>query len=198
MMFVGLASDIEDPLSRLNAIHENAIGAKDLTSQVKTAIPSDFPSFGAPWLMSGLASLYGRSRLANVIPPLANVAISNVPASPVPLYLAGAKVATYVPVSISGHSVALNITVHSYDGVLGFGLTACRRAVPDIQSLAAYLSGALAELLAAVRVSATQVQGAEATRKATFVVAESKSGRARAPGHSRRKSRQPHLRAIAA
>jgi WS/DGAT/MGAT family acyltransferase len=199
MMFVGLASDIEDPLARLNAIHANAIGAKELTSQIKTAIPTDFPSFGVPWLMSGLASLYGRSRLANVIPPLANVAISNVPASPVPLYLAGAKVATYVPVSISGHSVALNITVHSYDGVLGFGLTACRRAVPEIESLAAYLSGALAELLAAVRaLAATQVEGADTPKKATPAVAERKPARVRAPAHRGAKTRRPHLRAVAA
>jgi hypothetical protein len=46
---------------------------------VKAAIPTDFPMLAAPWLMSGLASLYGRSRLANVLPPLANVVISNVP-----------------------------------------------------------------------------------------------------------------------
>ncbi|HSH90618.1 MAG TPA: WS/DGAT domain-containing protein, partial [Ramlibacter sp.] len=155
MMFVGLATDIKDPLERLAAIHTNAIAAKEVTGKVKTAIPMDFPSFGAPWLMSGLASLYGRSRIANVIPPMANVAISNVPGSPVPLYLAGAKVATYHPVSIPGHGVALNITVQSYNGVLGFGLTACRRAVPDPQALAAYLASATAELLAAVR--ATQV-----------------------------------------
>jgi hypothetical protein len=32
-----------------------------------------------------------RSRLANVIPPPANVAISNVPGSPVPLFLRGRK-----------------------------------------------------------------------------------------------------------
>jgi uncharacterized protein DUF1298 len=73
----------KNPLQRLSAIRANAVAAKEVTSQIKTAIPTDFPSFGAPWLMSGLASLYGRSRLANVIPPLANVAISNVPGSPV-------------------------------------------------------------------------------------------------------------------
>lgn len=167
MMLVGLASDIKDPLERLAAIRANAIAAKEINSQVKAAIPMDFPSFGAPWFMTGLASLYGRSRLANVIPPLANVAISNVPGSPVPLYLAGAKVATYLPVSIPGHGVALNITVQSYDGVLGFGLTACRRAVPDPQLLAAYLTAALAELLAAVRATEKGMAIAPLAVKAT-------------------------------
>ncbi|MEO7392910.1 MAG: wax ester/triacylglycerol synthase family O-acyltransferase [Ramlibacter sp.] len=202
MMFVGLASDVKEPLKRLAAIRSNAIGAKELTSQIKTAIPTDFPSFGAPWLMTGLASLYGRSRLANVMPPLANVAISNVPGSPVPLYLAGARVATYVPVSIPGHGVALNITVQSYNGVLGFGLTACRRAVPDAQSLAAYLTAALAELLEAVRAMSAAAPAAVAASKPVELAEAAappprrKTGKARSP--SRAKSGRPRLRSIAA
>lgn len=198
MMFVGLAADIKDPLQRLNAIRTNAVAAKEVNSQIKTAIPTDFPSFGAPWLMSGLAALYGRSRLANVIPPLANVAISNVPGSPVPLYLAGARVASYIPVSIPGHGVGLNITVQSYDGVLGFGITACRRAVPDPQSLAVYLRGALAELLAAVReVSGEQEKAVEAPRKAAPAVAKRKAAGARAHGARAVKAKRPRLRVVA-
>ncbi|HSH90597.1 MAG TPA: wax ester/triacylglycerol synthase family O-acyltransferase [Ramlibacter sp.] len=189
MMFVGLATDIKDPLERLAAIHANAIAAKEVTGKVKTAIPMDFPSFGAPWLMSGLASLYGRSRIANVIPPMANVAISNVPGSPVPLYLAGAKVATYHPVSIPGHGVALNITVQSYNGVLGFGLTACRRAVPDPQALAAYLTSATAELLAAVRaVPASKEAGKLMPKVASLSAARASKARPGSPSKSRRKN----------
>ena len=200
MMFVGLATDIKDPLQRLNAIRANAVAAKEVNSQIKTAIPTDFPSFGAPWLMSGLASLYGRSRLANVIPPLANVAISNVPGSPVPLYLAGAKVASYIPVSIPGHGMGLNITVQSYDGVLGFGITACRRAVPDPQSLAVYLRGALAELLAAVRaLPGEKGKASEVPKKVTAAVAKRKAAGARAPATAGRaaKARRAKLRVVA-
>jgi diacylglycerol O-acyltransferase len=189
MMLIGLATDIKDPLQRLAAIKANSVAAKEVNSQIKTAIPMDFPSFGAPWLMSGMASLYGRSRLANVIPPLANVAISNVPGSPVPLYLAGAKVATYLPVSIPAHGVGLNITVQSYDGVLGFGLTACRRAVPDPQALAAYLHSALAELLAAVR-----AKDAVAPAPVKPVVAKINKA---ATGVRRAKGKRPHVRAVA-
>jgi hypothetical protein len=98
-------------------------------------IPTDFPSLGAPWLLSGLTSLYGRSGLADRI-RVSNVAISNVPGSPVPLYLAGAKMLDYYPVSIVVHGVALNITVQSYMGQLCFGLIACRRAVPDVRDIA--------------------------------------------------------------
>ncbi|MGA2551347.1 MAG: wax ester/triacylglycerol synthase family O-acyltransferase [Burkholderiaceae bacterium] len=148
MMLVSLATDIKDPLERLAAIHASSTKAKNLTGDLKTITPTDFPSFGAPWLVSGLVSLYGRSKLANVLPPLANVAISNVPGPQFPLYMAGAKMLTYYPVSIPGHGIALNITVQSYNGSLEYGLTACRRAVPDVKDLAGYVAEAHRELLA--------------------------------------------------
>jgi hypothetical protein len=55
---------------------------------------------------------------------------------------------TYYPVSIAIHSVALNITVQSYNGSLDFGLTACRKALPDLPHLAAHMKAAHDELLA--------------------------------------------------
>jgi diacylglycerol O-acyltransferase len=53
-----------------------------------------------------------------------------------PLYVAGARALTYTPVSIPFHGMAFNTTVYSYDGRLFFGLTGCRRAVPDIHDIA--------------------------------------------------------------
>ena len=139
MMMVSLATTIDDPLERLMAINASANVGKKLQLSVKGAMPTDFPSLGVPWLMSGLVSLYGRSRLANKLPPIANVAISNVPGPQFPLYFAGAKLASFFPVSIPGHGIALNITVQSYNGSLEVGLTACRRALPDVGDLADYV-----------------------------------------------------------
>ena len=90
---------------------------------MKSVILTDFPSLGAVADQRGLAALFGRSRLANRMPPLANVADLNVPGPQFALYLAGAKMLTYYPVSIAVHSVALNITVQSYNGSLDYGLT---------------------------------------------------------------------------
>lgn len=151
MMRISLATDIAEPLARLRAIHAASAAAKALTSSMKSVLPTDFPSLGAPWLISGLAALYGRSRLADRMPPIANVTISNVPGSPVPLYLAGAKMLTYYPASIAIHGIALNITVESYNGSLDFGLTACRKAVPDLGGLARDMTAAHRELLATVK-----------------------------------------------
>lgn len=139
MMLVNLATNIDDPIERLMAINASANLGKKLQGNVRGAMPTDFPSLGVPWLMSGLVSLYGRSRLANRLPPIANVAISNVPGPQFPLYFAGARLAGFFPVSIPGHGIALNMTVQSYNGLLEVGLTACRRALPDVADLADYV-----------------------------------------------------------
>jgi hypothetical protein len=82
------------------------------------------------------------------MPPLANLAISNVPGPNMALYLAGAKMLTYYPVSIVTHSLALNVTVQSYNGSLDFGLIACRTAMPDLPELAKYMQKTFDEMLA--------------------------------------------------
>ena len=139
MLRMTLGTDVADPVERLKVIHESSDAGKAMMSRVKTVIPSDFPMLGSPWLVSGIASLVGRSRVANVVPPFANLIISNVAGIPVPLYYAGASVACYYPVSIPAHSMALNVTVQSYNGRLDYGLIACRRAVPDVNDLGDYL-----------------------------------------------------------
>ena len=136
MALMTLATDVADPLQRLRRIAESSTSTKAMMGRVKAAIPTDFPMLAAPWLMSGLASLYGRSRLANVLPPVANLVISNVPGVQQQLYFAGAKILSYYPVSIPAHGMALNVTVESYNGRLDYGLIACRRALPDIADLA--------------------------------------------------------------
>ena len=141
MSMVALATQESDPLRRLQLIREATGSMKHTMGAFGRLIPTDFPSLGAPWLLSGLASLYGRSGLADRL-RMANVAISNVPGSPLPLYLAGAKMLDYYPVSIASHGVALNITVQSYMGQLCFGLIACRRAVPDVRDIAVQMQRA--------------------------------------------------------
>jgi len=101
-----------------------------------------------PWLLNGLAALYGRSGITRAMPPIANLVISNVSGPKLPLYVAGARMASYWPLSIVEHGVGLNITVLSYAGAMGFGFTCARSAVPEPRELAAALLAALDELLA--------------------------------------------------
>lgn len=146
LSLVNLATHIADPVRRLQAVRAAAGATKSLARGARSLIPTDFPSIGVPWIVSSMAALYGRSHIADVIPPIANVVISNVPGPQVPLYTAGARMEAYYPVSIVEHGLGLNITVLSYMGTLGFGFTAARAAVADARELAADLAVAHAEL----------------------------------------------------
>jgi diacylglycerol O-acyltransferase len=141
-----LPTDRTDPVDRLRTVSDCTGGIKQRVNAVRGLIPTDFPGLAAPLWASGLSRLWARSGVAERLPPLANLAISNVPGAPVPLYLAGAKVANYFPVSIVTHGLALNITVQSYAGVLEFGITACREAVPRPEALVVGLHRALQQL----------------------------------------------------
>ena len=77
-----------------------------------------------------------------------NLIISNVPGPNVPLYLAGARLLAYYPVSAITDGQGLNITVMSYCGTMYFGLVACRELMPDLDVLAGYLVEELAVLAA--------------------------------------------------
>lgn len=166
MTLTRLATDIAHPIERLQAIGVAAGAAKALTASVRAVIPTDFPSFGLPWLLSAVAGLYGRSRLADRLPPIANLVISNVPGPAEPLYLAGARLQTYWPLSIVEHGLGLNITVQSYAGSLDIGLVGARNAVPDIERLAQGLHTALDELTAATAAAGADVANAAAAATA--------------------------------
>ena len=134
MVRVDLATDIADLGERFKAIHASSEAAKAVVRELKPVLGVDVPVTGSPWIMTSLASLYGRSNLARRLPPVANVLISNVPGPQVPLFVAGARMASFYPVSIPYHGYALNITVQSYAGSLDLGITACRRILSQEES----------------------------------------------------------------
>ena len=161
---IDLGTEFADPLARLKAIQRGTAAMKRQMGTFRGVIPTDFPSLGSPWLIAGLASLYGRSRIADWL-RITNVTISNVPGSKVPVYMVGAKMTDYYPLSIVVHGIALNITVQSHVDRLCFGLIACRRAVPDVRELGLHLSRAMASLraLAAPAIAARAAPAAAAT-----------------------------------
>ena len=149
MAVVNLNTHLADPVKRLMAIRDAAAAVKVVAKRAKGLMPTDFPTIGVPWVMHGLATLYGRSGLAKAMPPLANVVISNVPGPQVPLYAAGARMLNYWPMSIVEHGLGLNITVLSYAGTMDFGFTTARNLVADARELSVALMAALDELRAA-------------------------------------------------
>jgi diacylglycerol O-acyltransferase len=188
LTLVRLATDVADPLRRLQAVRAAAGAAKALTKRARSIIPTDFPSLGVPWVVGGLASLYGRSGLAAHVPPLANLAISNVPGPRQPLYVAGGRIRACWPLSIVTHGLGLNITLFSYCGSLDFGLTVARAAVPEVQSLATALQAAYVELAQLSDVPPAAGQAQQPRRRTVGARQRPAALPAAARGASRRRS----------
>jgi WS/DGAT/MGAT family acyltransferase len=136
MTLVKLGTHLADRAERVAFVKAASASMKQNLGSIKTLMPVDFPSLGLPWLLGTATRLYGRAKVADRIPPVANVVISNVPGPGFPLYLAGARMLTNYPTSIVVHGMGLNITVQTYDQSLDVGLIACGEAMPDIALLA--------------------------------------------------------------
>ncbi|MEO7117080.1 MAG: wax ester/triacylglycerol synthase family O-acyltransferase [Caldimonas sp.] len=193
---IDLGTEIADPAERLKAIKRGTAAMKREMGRFRGVIPTDFPSLGSPWLISGLAALYGRSRIADWL-RIANVTISNVPGSRVPVYLCGARMTDYYPLSIVVHGVALNMTVQSHVDQLCFGLIACRRAVPDVHELGTHVTRAMASLRALA--AALPASAAHEVKTEASEAAEPHPTRRRARPATPRKSpaRPAKLRVVA-
>jgi hypothetical protein len=179
MMLINLATNIADPAKRIEAIKKSSEAAKMATGAMKgvmSSATSDLPTLGIPWLMSIITPLYKTAVATNRIPVVANVVISNIPGPPIPLYMAGAKMTAYYPVSIVTHGLALNITIHSYAGMLDYGFIAAKDKVPKLDKFAGMLRAAHEELRAlAVRTEAsTKVAKKVATRTPKVTLTTSK------------------------
>lgn len=141
---VTLATDVADPVERLDAIIASTRAAKSRVEGMATAgVLAYTAMLFAPAIGQVTRAMSG---LPIPGPITLNVCISNVPGPREPLYLRGSRMLATYPVSIPGHSMALNITAHSYAGRLDVGFIGCRDALPHLQRLAEYSGAALAEL----------------------------------------------------
>ncbi len=148
MTLVKLGTHLADRQQRIDFILSATASMKQSLGSVKSLMPLDFPSLGLPWLVSSATKLYGRAKVADRLPPVANVVISNVPGPAFALYMAGARMLTNFPASIVVHGVALNITVQTYHNALDIGLMADGQAMPDVAVLARAMQAELDALLA--------------------------------------------------
>ncbi len=158
MSLVELGTHLAHPIKRMNAIMASTAKVKSSVQSLKGLLPTDYPSLLAPWLVGGAAKMalnaYGKSGMASRLPMVANLAISNVPGPPVPLYLAGAKFLTFHPLSIIMHGLALNITIQTYAGHVDFGIVADKKALPQANDFAKAIEAAFKEALALLAMAA--------------------------------------------
>ncbi|HEY0973185.1 MAG TPA: wax ester/triacylglycerol synthase family O-acyltransferase [Solimonas sp.] len=140
-ILASLATDVEDPQERLQAIITSTRAAKaQLSGMTKNGIMQYSALLMAPMVLSMAPGAAGRVR------PAFNLVISNVPGPTQPMYFRGFRMDAYYPLSIPFQGYGLNITVVSYLETLNFGFIGCRDTLPHLQRLAVYSREALEAL----------------------------------------------------
>jgi diacylglycerol O-acyltransferase len=138
-----------DPVGRVRLAHREMVRHK--ASAVRPLVPhlfeiSDLVPVG---LLHAVAPALLRRQ------PVVNLAVTNLPGTPEPMYLCGARMTEVYPfVSLTGN-IAVIIGVLSYQDRLGVGITVDADVVSDLDLLARAFDEAVRELVEQVRDPAT-------------------------------------------
>jgi diacylglycerol O-acyltransferase len=150
MILAHLPVMTEDPLERLLTIYVGTQRAKKLHGNAKGDVfrqTTDLlTNITVPWLLTHAVEVYSRGHLADRLPFLWNVVISNLPGPPVPLYCAGARLLRLYPFGPVQQGSGLNLTVMSTVDRLCLGAMACKRMVPDVEDIATGFTAEIAIL----------------------------------------------------
>ena len=142
-MTVPLATNVADPVARLQAIRACTRAAKEAKGGLGARLLTDLSRHVPGLTLAGLSRLMTNERFAR---SQANLVITNVPSSPIPLYMNGARLTHQFGMGPVTHGMGLFISANSYDQAMSFCLTADRKLVPDIEVLGVCLRDAFDEL----------------------------------------------------
>ncbi|MEZ5144833.1 MAG: wax ester/triacylglycerol synthase family O-acyltransferase [Acidimicrobiales bacterium] len=152
VLFVHLLTNVADPRERLELTAAVATGGKTVHTAFGPHTLTRMASITYPLVLSVPMGVYQRTQLAERHPAAVNLVVSNVPGPPFDLFLAGRRAAAFYALGPIFDGVALNITVISFHGVLGFGYITCPDRLDDLHRLADQQDAALEELASAVGV----------------------------------------------
>ena len=128
---VELATGIQDPVERLQAVSEKAETVKSTFRGMSALTGSAYTV-----LVQATAQLGELVPLGGQVPPLGNVIISNVIGPADHLYVNGAELTGVYPLSTIGPGLTINITFYTYGSKVHVGIVAGRDAIPDLQLVA--------------------------------------------------------------
>jgi diacylglycerol O-acyltransferase len=129
-----LATNEPDTMTRLDMISRSTQDAKKELVGVSAAAATNFA-----FLAQGLVAVMNQLNISSMMPPAANLIISNIPGPHKPVYFGQAKLKATYPLSVLVDGQSLNITVVSYCDAICFGLMACRDVIPDVNVIADYI-----------------------------------------------------------
>jgi WS/DGAT/MGAT family acyltransferase len=135
-MPVSLATDIDDPVLRLHAIHANALAAKDMQRALGADTIMNLVETPPPAMLSLALRVYAKTNLVKRHPPVTNLPISNVPGPPTQLYVLGAPIKAFFSMGLLVDGAGLFIGAMSYKDQMDFGILTCKSMCEDPFELA--------------------------------------------------------------
>ncbi len=145
---VQLRSDIEDPVERLQAVHEGTRGAKELQNAIGAKAMTDYTQFIPATLTAQAARLASDWGLINRMKPTFNCVITNVPGPAHPLFNTGCKMVANFGTGPVQDGLGLFHVISSYMGQFTISATSCRELMPDPDFYRECLQESFDELLA--------------------------------------------------
>ena len=149
-MLVQLATNIEDPIERLEVIHENTMRGKTYQGAVGAKTLQNMAEIVPFGIANQAARLYSRFQMSELHNPVFNVTITNVPGPQFPIYLSGYKMLHILGMAPIIDGMGLIITVLSYDGKISISPTSDAKSMPDIDTFSRYILEAANELEALI------------------------------------------------
>lgn len=159
---VAIRTDIGDPLERLAAVHAHTRDAKELSQAYGARLMTDINKHIPAATLALAGRLVTQLGVGNMIHPLFNCVITNVPGPQVPLYMNGARLVTQYGLGPVGDSIGLFMPVLSYNGRLTISFSSCREIMPDPERFAAAIEQSFADMLSAARHALAQPASASA------------------------------------
>ncbi|MGB5194486.1 MAG: wax ester/triacylglycerol synthase family O-acyltransferase [Polyangiales bacterium] len=149
-MMLDIATNVADPVERLDLIKEHTQGGKAFEQAGATRAFVDLWEFIPFGLATRMTQLYSRFRVAEMHNPIFNCVITNVPGPQMDMYMAGHKLLATMGMAPLVDGMGLLITVLSYNGVLSISPTSSPSVMPDMDDFTRFLREAANELEAAV------------------------------------------------
>jgi diacylglycerol O-acyltransferase len=147
-LYVNLATNVADPLARLEAIKKSVAAGKAQIEMLPGNVRSPYMlSVTAPYVLGMVAGLGGHA------PVPYSVSLSNVPGPATPLYFNGAKLESFYPLSFLMHGGALLVLCTSYAGKLILTITGAREQLPEFHRIADDFGEAFEEISQILRPS---------------------------------------------
>ena len=149
-MFIGIGTDIADPVERLKAVQRRTQNGIPLAKEVLCDLNNAYGDMVPAYMRNMGAALGNKLRLAGKY-PLINTVITNVPGIPgmQPKYFAGATIRAVSPIVPVADGVAISHGITGIYDRICIGILADHKVVGDMDFYVSCLADSTRELLAA-------------------------------------------------